>query len=333
MNADTLIAALRERGLVANDAPSMPDEDERPWFLSVLLGIAGWAAGLFALAFLVAFLDLQSLRPLLTAGVVLLGIAWVLYAASRRLVFVDQLSLSLSIAGQVALALYLSSRLEGELALAAALLGLQLLLFVAMPDRTARILASFLASVAWVLVVRFWLRPHEGHEAFMDSQGHVVAPLLGVWTLPVEWLLTWAPPIALLLWLKRGEAGWMARRAAAFARPAITGLLLAVAVGGIAAEPASLLFLGPDDVGRDFNWWALLPLLSIGLALFAACLAFSLRSAGLTGAAIVAALAHLARFYYLYGTTLTLKAAIMLAVGLVLLGAGRLLGRHAGARA
>jgi uncharacterized membrane protein len=83
-----------------------------------------------------------------------------------------------------------------------------------------------------------------------------------------------------------------------------------------------------DDFVRHFTGWALLPLLSIALALFAAFNAFALRNQGLIGVAIVAALAHLARFYYLYGTTLTIKSAIMLGAGLLLLGAGRLLARR-----
>jgi hypothetical protein len=327
-----LLAALRDRGLIPADAPPASiDDTDRPWFISLLLGIAGWVAGAFVLAFLFTFLDINSTKPMLAIGLALLGVAWLLYAVSRRLVFVDQLALALSIAGQIALSLYLADELDDELPIAAALLGVQLLVFVAMPDRTAKILASFLASVAWVFVVRFWMRPHEGAEPFMNPHREVIAPLLGAWTLPVEWLLMWAPPIALLLWLRRTETLWMARRAASFARPAITGLLLGLAVGGIGAEPESLLFVGPDDMGHHFTAWALIPLLSIALAMLAAWIAFSLRSAGLLGVAIVAALAHLARFYYLYGTTLTLKAGIMLAMGLVLLGAGRLMGRHAGA--
>jgi hypothetical protein len=120
----------------------------------------------------------------------------------------------------------------------------------------------------------------------------------------------------------------MARAAASFARPAIGGLLLGIALGGMAAEPVSMLMFGHDELGREFDGWSLFPLLSIGLALFAAFNAFALRSAGLLGLAIVAALAHLARFYFLYGTTLTVKSAIMFGAGLLLLGAGRLLARR-----
>ena len=287
-------------------------------------------AGIFVLAFLFTFLDLKNTQPLLQVSAILLAVAWVLYFVSRRLVFVDQLALALSIAGQIGLAVYLVDKLDHALPISAALLGLQLLVFVAMPDRTAKILASFLASVAWVFVLRFWLRPNESASSFVDSHGDPIVPLLGAWTLPAEWLLTWAPLIALLFWLRLTEIRWMARRLAAFARPAITGLLLGLALGGVGAEPESLLTLSANEIGRDFNGWALLPLLSIALALLAAWFAFSLRNAGLLGLAILAALVHLGRFYYLYGATLTLKAIIMLAVGLVLLGAGRLLGRHVG---
>jgi len=331
MTAADLISALRERGLIAADAAAPPDGTERPWFLSLLMGIAGWVAGLFALAFIVTFFDLDSARRFLSIGLVLLGIAWALYAASRAIVFFDQLALALSIAGQIAIAFYIAEKFDA-LPVAATLLGLQVLLFVLMPDRVARTLSAFAATIAWVFVVRYGLRPHES-SVFLDGQGNLAAPLFGSWTVPIEWLLTWAPPLALVLWLRRTEARWMARRAAAWARPALTGLLLGIALGGICAEPESLLFVGARDVGQELSWWTLIPLLSIALALFGVHASFSLRNAGLLGACVVAALAHLARFYYLYGTTLRLKSLLMLVMGLVLLGAARLLERRAGGAA
>jgi hypothetical protein len=326
-----LIAALRERGLIAPDAPAPPeavDATDRPWFLSLLMGIAGWIAGLFVLLFFAILLDLDKRLEAMGAGVVLLAIAWGLYAIGRGKVFLDQLALAFSIAGQLGITVFLVEKLDDALPVTAAILGMQLLLFAVMPDRVAKTLATFFASIAWVFVVRFYLRPNEGGGEFFGPQGDVAAPLFGVWTVPLEWAITWAPAIVCVLWLRRTETRWMAHRAASYARPAITGLLLGVALGGMAAEPVSLLALGVDEMGREFDWWSLFPLLSIGLALFAAFNAFALRSAGLLGVAIFAALAHLARFYYLYGTTLTVKAAIMLGVGLLLLGAGRLLARR-----
>ena len=107
-----------------------------------------------------------------------------------------------------------------------------------------------------------------------------------------------------------------------YARPLLTGTLLGLSLGGVAAEPFTAFALGLDTIGMRFSWWALFPLLSVALAMFSAWSAFRLRSRGLLGFAILAALFHLSRFYYLYGTTLLWKSVIMLCVGAALLLAG-----------
>ena len=40
MSTDALLSALRERGVIPADAPPTPDDADRPWFISLLLGIA-----------------------------------------------------------------------------------------------------------------------------------------------------------------------------------------------------------------------------------------------------------------------------------------------------
>jgi uncharacterized membrane protein len=114
----------------------------------------------------------------------------------------------------------------------------------------------------------------------------------------------------------------MASSLRGIARPMLTGVLLGLAIGAIAAEPFTLLVLGTESWGRGIEWLAIFPLLSICLALFSAYGAFRIRNNGLLGFAVFAALLHLARFYYLYGTTLMWKSLIMLAVGVALLLAG-----------
>ena len=69
-----------------------------------MLGFAGWLAGIFLLAFVGMALDLKSSSSFLVAGLVLCGAAWALYYADRNAVFLDQLALALSIAGQCAIA-------------------------------------------------------------------------------------------------------------------------------------------------------------------------------------------------------------------------------------
>jgi hypothetical protein len=106
------------------------------------------------------------------------------------------------------------------------------------------------------------------------------------------------------------------------ARPLLTGLLLGLSIGAIAAEPITVVVWGAESWGRGVDWLAIFPLLSIALTLFAAYGAFRIRSNGLLGFAVFAALLHLSRFYYLYGTTLLWKSVIMLGVGAALLLAG-----------
>ena len=56
--------------------------------------------------------------------------------------------------------------------------------------------------------------------------------------------------------------------------------------------------------------------------MFSAYGAFRTRSLALLGFAVFAALLHVSRFYYLYGTTLMWKSVIMLVAGAGLLIAG-----------
>src|SRR5437868_2881894 len=95
MKVAELVHALRERGVVASDAPLIAVESDRPWFLALLLGIAGWIAGVFVIVFLTLALGIQSAKDLLPPGIVLLGVAAALYFVARSKVFVDQLALAL----------------------------------------------------------------------------------------------------------------------------------------------------------------------------------------------------------------------------------------------
>ena len=113
------------------------------------------------------------------------------------------------------------------------------------------------------------------------------------------------------------------------ARPALTGLLVALAVGTWTSEPfAALPFRAPPGQVPT-NWLALWPLLGVAAALFAAVCAFRLRHRALVGVAIAGALLHLVHFYTLLGVSLVLKAYLLLALGGVLLAVARLRGARA----
>lgn len=324
------LAVLRERGVIDTAAPQPGESIDRPWFIALLQGMAGWLAGVFLLAFLGMILRPDSASTMFILGFLLLGAAWLIYHFDREGAFLDQFALALSIAGQIAVAWGILEHNRSGLALAVTLLALQITVLIIMPNRGARTLAAFFATIAWVFTVRFLLAPSAGYGVAFGFDGREQgAPPLGAWTEPAEWLLTWVPLLIIATWLIRRETAWMATGLRDHARPVLTGVLLGLALGGIAAAPFAWLAIGGvPGLGVEFSWRALFPLFSIGLAMFAAYGAFRLRSIGLLGFAILAALLHLARFYYLYGTTLLWKSLIMLVVGLVLLALGITLRRQ-----
>jgi hypothetical protein len=122
-----------------------------------------------------------------------------------------------------------------------------------MPNKVARTLAALFATIAWVFTVRFLLRPGQGEQIFFDGGRADVVPMLGAWTLPLAWGLTWLPLLALAWWLIRNEVQWMSSGLRRYARPLLTGTLLGLSVGGIAAEPFTVFALGIESLGMRFS--------------------------------------------------------------------------------
>ena len=323
----TLTEALKARGVIAADAAPPPmDAVHRPWFVTLLLGFAGWLAGIFLLVFIGMFLDLESRTAILIVGLVLLAGAWGLYHADGQAAFLDQLALALSIAGQCAVAWGLLEDVRSAVVIAGTLLLMQLAVLFIMPNKTARTIAALFAVMAWVYTIRFALRPGDDDDLLLH--GDMNYARYGVAPIVFGWLLTWVPLVALARWLTLHEPRWMADRWRTYARPVLTGALLGLSLGGIATEPFITIAIGFDRVGIDMSWLALFPLLSIALAMFAAWCAFQVRNHGLLGFAALASLLHLSRFYYFYGTSLTWKSLIMLCAGALMLGVGVLLERR-----
>ena len=266
--------------MIPEKSPPAQNAD-RPWFVALLQGVAGWLAGIFLLAFIGLMFKPESSGAIFAVGALLLAGAWALYRADRDAVFLDQLALAISIAGQFAVAWGIVKDDSSGLPIAATLLALQIFVLLIMPNKVARTLAALFATIAWVFTVRFLLRPGQGEQMFFDGGHGEYAPPLGAWTLPVAWALTWVPLLALAWWLIRNETQWMSSGLRRHARPLLTGTLLGLSLGGIAAEPFTVFALGIESMGMRFSWWALFPLLSVALAMFSAWGAFRVRSHGI----------------------------------------------------
>ncbi len=328
MNAVELQQALQARGLMSDAAAAAPaarpaDPHERPLAIGLLLGASGWVAGLFTLAFVATLFRPDTASQAALSGGVLLAAAWGLFKADGdgRQVFVAQLALALSIAGQCLMLFAMSQHARGIAPTAGAALLLQSVLALAMPNRLHRTLSTLFASIAWALTLRFGLfgEPEFWHDRGALSATSTTAALAG-------WLFAWLPVALGLAGLVRTEAVWMARGWQPVLRPIATGLIVGLGFATIASQPfESFRWFGGHEVDAGgLAWW---PLLSAAGALAALAAAFALRQRGLMGACVVAALLHVSHFYYALGTPLLVKSISMLALGGALLVAAHALSR------
>jgi len=313
LSSTELTAALIERGLLpVGTSDAVRSVNIRPWYIEMVLGGAGWFAGLFALVFVSLLFRPETPTAMAISGGILLVAAFGLYKADSDSSFFDQLALAFSIAGQSLVAFAIGQGTHAP-ALTAGLVALmQVLLLLAMPNRLARLIATLFACVAWALAIRFaWW----GETSYWHDERTPIAlgpALLG-------WCLAWVPLILLAWKLIAAEAQWLARGWQNIARPGLTGLLVAIAFGTFASQPAVNFELWGAQTAVRENWLALWPLLSVGSAAIVMFAAWLVRSRALLGVGIVAAALHVGHFYFLLGVGLLTKACIMLAVGLAMI--------------
>lgn len=299
----------------------MSDRHDRPIAISLLLGASGWFAGLFLLVFVGALFRPDSAPQAAVCGVVLLAAAWGLFkvADDGAQLFVAQLALALSIAGQCLMLFALSGRAHGIVAVAQAALVLQVVLALVMPNRLHRTLSTLFACIAWALTVRFAL---VGTPEFGWSSRAPQRPLPSSVAAIAAWLVAWLPIVGALGWMiHRGAASMPARRLA-LVEPIASGLSIGLAFATVASQPfESWRWLGAGEA--DAGGLALWPLLSALGALAAVAASFARRRRGLMALCVVAALLHVSHFYYALGTSLLTKSVLMLAMGGIALLAAR----------
>lgn len=303
----SLAEALISRQLLAPDATPLTQlEQARPWYVSGVLGVAGWLAGCFALAFMAAWLDLKHATPIAAVGVVLLAAALGVYRIERDNPFLGQLALALSIAGQAAMVWAVSELTKSSAQVTGFATLLQLAVLWLMPNRFAKTLAALFACIAWALTMRStWV----GDFSFRNTPASFMQALACWWT-------AWIPLLVAAQSLITQEVRWVGRGLQRWARPALTGVLASLAVTTWLTDP----FMGSGFLeSRASSWMAVWPLLSMLVALFAAYCAFRLRHRALLGLAACGVLLHVGHFYYLLSTTLLIKACVMMLLGATLL--------------
>lgn len=295
-------------------ASAVPD---RPLAISLLLGTSGWVAGCFMLGFVALLFRPDAGIEAAFSGMVLLVVAWGLFKLDPKggQVFVTQLALALSMAGQCLVLFAASKDAHGIAPIAGAALALQALLALVMPNRLHRVLSTWFATIAWALTLRFSLFGEDWswHPVEAAKAASLPAALTG-------WLLAWGP-VSAALWLAiRNATVWAARNRASLVSPILTGLIAGLAFATIASQPfESFRWFGGG--AADLGHLALWPLLSALGALGALAAAFALRRRALMALCVIAVLLHVGHFYFALGCTLLLKSWLMLGMGGVFLAA------------
>ena len=331
---------LADAGIVSGSPPDMPMRS--PWYVRALLGIGGWLAAGFVMAFLFAVLSEVMREPSMAilVGLLVIGAATLVLRAAPTSMFVAQLALAVSFAGQGVAFAGIIQTLDGRGASAIAVAGLEAALALIVPHPVHRVFSAAAAGVALAMALTLW-------GAYAIAAGLLAAATGVVWMTELRWA-RWGSivrPIAygLTLGLVFIQATWFAPLAASdviFSTspqwfPRRTGGLLTAAV--LPALVIALLrrWRRPLD-GRD-------GVAAIGAAL-AVCAA-SFDAPGIPAAlmlvlvawangnrvlltlGVLALLGYTSAYYYMLDTTLLVKSVAMLGTGVVLLAARLALNR------
>jgi hypothetical protein len=347
MNAATeqaLWQRLLTGGLVAGELPAA--HGAAPWFVRVMLGVAGWIGALFVLSFVgVGFrFVMESASVSFVVGVSACAAAAWLFRAKPESDFASQFALALSLAGQALVLLALAKALKTHTSATVLSMGLfEALLFLAVPNFVHRVWAAWAGASAVVYALMdwhlqayapallalacawVWLNEfkYARHGALLRAGGYgLVWALLGALGLLASAAGVWiwhsaGQPSAWSLyhpWIGAGLAGgvllWTVRC-----------LLLREAVASMSAPGLGLLAIAAVLALATLKAPGLAPTVLILL------LGFANGNRLLAGLGVLSLLGYLSFYYYTLQATLLDKSALMVATGVALLAARLLLHR------
>jgi hypothetical protein len=336
----TLRAQLWERlasaGITHGPLPA-DTGDRSPWYVRAMLGIAAWLAAIFLLVFLGLVLSdvLRHATAAIVIGAVICSAAIVMLRIAGANIFVVQLAVAASLAGQGLIAFGLLEQWSDWLDAGPwiAIAAIEIVLIALARDYLHRVLSTLVAAVAVCLALRAigWmtLAPALLAAAFVATQGNDVRSLArsAVWS-PVATGLV----LAMLLyfpftavWYESGFMRstqiadlppWLGAAALALVFVAAIARLLADASVAWTSRPGIAALLAGVVVAL-VAW----PIPGIIIALLVLLLAFAASQRVLMGMAILALLYALGHYYYSLQSPLLVKAAALFATGVVLMGA------------
>jgi Domain of unknown function (DUF4401) len=162
----SLWAQLHDARLVEGNLPP-PPVPRSPWYVRVMLGVAGWIGALFLLGFVgVGFaVVIESATASFVVGVVVCAVAALLLHANPNSDFFGQFGMAISFAGQLLMGVALLRWFEGSLTMVAVTIAvMQGVLFTLIRHFIHRVWTS-----GWALVAVLWVLGNLGLHAFAPA--------------------------------------------------------------------------------------------------------------------------------------------------------------------
>jgi hypothetical protein len=337
LRREDLWATLRGAGLVEGEPPAA-GEARAPWFVRLMLGIAGWIGALFLLGFVgVGFVFvMKSSIASFVVGAGACALSVVIFRAAPRNDFVAQFGLAVCLAGQALMIFGAAQWFERSITGTALYIALQqALLFVLVPNFVHRLWAAWTCGLAasyamldaglyaftpaattavfaWTALSEFRLARH-GEMLRAAVHGLAITAVIAAVThgpLMTDFVLGHGPRAA-----KLGEAGVWAGRIASLAvlvwavRMLLRreGLPVASAQGRVGL--AAALILGLASIKAP----------GVGPAVAILVVGYANADRVLAGLGVFALLGYLSHYYYSLQATLLEKSGLLVATGVALL--------------
>jgi uncharacterized membrane protein len=334
---DELWARLRDGGLVEGDMPETGDAGA-PWFVRVMLGIAGWIGALFLLGFVGAGFSFAFKSPVATfvVGVGACVAAVAIFRAAPKNDFVGQFGLAVSLAGQVLMVFGVSQWIERSIVgIALYIMLQQALLFILMPNFVHRLWASWTCALAAAVALLdaglFGFTPAvtTGPFAFvalsefkLARHGSLLrAGMYGLALAAVQTAVMHEPRMVDWIFdhnrhgLVLGATGvWLGRLASLAVFLWVVATLLKRENLSLSSRSGRLALVGALILGL-----VSIKAPGVGPAVAILIIGYANADRVLVGLGIFALLGYLSHYYYSMQTTLLEKSGLLIAFGIVLL--------------
>lgn len=327
---------LQNGGLVEGNLPPA-ETDETPWYVRVMLGVAGWIGSLFLLGFVgvgFAFVMENAIAALVVGGLVSGG-ACVIFKTRQSSVFLTQFGLAVGLAGQVMLIYGIFELFDHHEFLVYGLVFVaEALLTFLMPNFIYRVLSSLLAALALAFALY-------SAGIYGLAPGLLAAGFSLVWLQDVRWVsfsdicrpVGYGLAFALLYdkagmfwgqwiwWSRPAGANWLSQYAPWLGKALILIIFLGVVLvllkrlQVVVTSRSGLTALAATGIGISAAWAA--P--GLGQALLILIIGFAVCNRILVGIGLLTSCAFLSNYYYLLQSTLLEKSLLLIGIGAVLL--------------